>query len=222
MGEASLLLILIGWVLITLITVIRKRSLRINKRIWIWGGVIVGGVVLSLLEGGALSDILAKSISPVAKSYQTVGFAIHWPPAIVSSSLGVLPLLNWRTLIMALLEIGPVIFVLPLIIYYGIRVYRSNRLVEALLIAGFLLTFRIHLGQLRGLDRSAEYIQAVFIPDPGYCILCLPSLAMAGNEKILGHHPIWIVELDLGHRRSGVIRGTTPISANVGGVDLSQ
>ena len=139
-GEASLLLILVGWVLITLITIIRKRSLRIYKRIWIWGCIIAGGVVLSLLEGGALLDILSKAISPVAKSYQTVGFVFQWPPTIVSSHLGVLPLLNWRTLIMALLEIGPVIFAVPFMIYYGIRSLRGGRWIEASLILGFALT----------------------------------------------------------------------------------
>jgi len=139
-GESDLLLLLAGWVILAFIEMIRQKSVKLDRGLWAWGGMIAGGILLSLLQGGAFPAIVADWLSPDARSYQTVGFAFHWPPSIVSSHLGVLPLVQIRTLILALFEIGPVLLVLPLVVYYGIECIRTRRWFESVFIIGYLLT----------------------------------------------------------------------------------
>jgi hypothetical protein len=68
-----------------------------------------------------------------ANSYQTIGFQLAWPPAVVSSHLGVLSLFDPRTLIVALFELGPLLLVFPLLAVWGIKAFRVGRWYEAAL-----------------------------------------------------------------------------------------
>lgn len=139
-GEADLLFILAGWVIVLLLTFLRTRKFTFPKTFWIWGATIAGGIVISLFEGGAFLDILNNWLSPAEKTYQTVGFVLTWPPTFVSAHLGILSLIQPATLLVALFEVGPILLVIPLMAIWGYKAYRSNRWFEAALILGFLLT----------------------------------------------------------------------------------
>lgn len=117
LGEAELPGILLGWGLVTVAYALSYHSLRLPRILWVWLSVVVAGSLIGFLEGGALTDILAKAFekiigAPPSPSYQTVGFAVSWPPVIVSSHLGVLSLINPAQALVALLELGPVLLVL--------------------------------------------------------------------------------------------------------------
>lgn len=139
-NESDLLLVLGGWALVFLARVIQIKSLRVDKKLWIWGGVIAAAIILSIPLGGAFQDILLKWINPSSASYQTVGFVLNRHPSIVSAHLGPLSLLNFRTALLAFFELGPVILLLPLLVYFGIRSFHVHRWVDSMLIFGFLLT----------------------------------------------------------------------------------
>ncbi len=139
-NESDLLLILAGWGLILLMRIIQRKSLRVEKQLWVWGGVILSAILISIPLGGAFQDIVMKWLHPSAASYQTVGFVINKTPTIVSAHLGTLSLLDSRTALLALFEIGPVIFLLPLLVYFGIRAYKASRWVDCLMVTGYLLT----------------------------------------------------------------------------------
>jgi hypothetical protein len=94
-------------------------------------------VLIGLLEGGAWTDILLKSAARLSgaaasnASYQTIGFQFAWPPALVSSHLGVLSLFDPRSLLVALVEVGPLLLVFPLLVAWGIKAFRTHRWYEA-------------------------------------------------------------------------------------------
>lgn len=139
-NESDLLLFLGGWGLVFLAKAFQMKSIHVDKRLWIWGGVIAAAIILSIPLGGAFQDILVKWINPSSTSYQTVGFVLNRNPSIVSAHLGPLSLLNSRTALLAFFELGPVILLLPLLVYFGIRSFRAHRWVDSILIFGFLLT----------------------------------------------------------------------------------
>ena len=100
----------------------------------------IGAVLLSLLQGGALLDIIHNWIVKTDQNYQSVGFVFSAYPTVVSSHLGVLPLLSWKTLLVALCETGPILLVIPLLIIRTVKAYRHNAWFEAILLTGYLLT----------------------------------------------------------------------------------
>jgi hypothetical protein len=66
-----------------------------------------------------------------APAYHTFQFSLFWPPALLSTHLGNLSLTDPYQLLVALVEIGPVILLLPLAIVWGIKAYRFGRWYEA-------------------------------------------------------------------------------------------
>lgn len=135
LGEAELPAIAAGWGMVALAWAVVHRSLRLPRSLWTWLGIVAAGCVVGLLSGGALTDILLKAVSrsagqAVETSYQTIGFQVGLP-AVVSSHLGVLPMLNPAALLVALAELGPVMLVFPLLVVYGLKAFRLGRWYEA-------------------------------------------------------------------------------------------
>ncbi len=142
--ELAVALFLAAWALITLLYVVRHKSLHLPRtlRNWLW---VTGlGTLLALIQGGAWTDTLTGIFQRIIyhntpTSYQTIQFTVSWIPAIVSQQLGVLSLINVRQLIVALAEVGPLVLVLPFLAVWGIKAYRSGRWFEAAyVLAGFL------------------------------------------------------------------------------------
>ncbi|MDX9865032.1 MAG: hypothetical protein RBT34_09525 [Anaerolineaceae bacterium] len=139
MSETGLVLITAGWGLLAVITAIRQRSLKFPPKLKSWLLAAAIGTAFALLQGGALTDTLTSRISALfagteSSSYQTIGFALAWPPEIVSSQLGELSLFNPWQLLTALLEIGPAMLIFPLLMVWGWKAWRAERWYEAALV----------------------------------------------------------------------------------------
>jgi hypothetical protein len=146
MSEANFILLVGGFGIITIIHFIQAKSFKLPKLFlgW-WMTVIISGLI-SLLQGGALTDAAVnffnKLFSGTAQnSYQTIGFVFNWPPQLVSSHLGALSLINPGQLLIALCEVGPILFVLPLLIIWGMKALGSRRYYEAALAAAAGISF---------------------------------------------------------------------------------
>lgn len=152
--EVELVVILAGWGLVALVYAVQHRSLRLPVSLWAWLGVAGAGALLGFFAGGAWTDLIFKKVQQVMTgvepaSYQTVGFTLA-PPAIVSSHLGVLSLLDPAQLLVGLLEIGPVLLVLPLLVIFGLRAYRFGRWYEAATAAAAVVSLALIFVQFTG------------------------------------------------------------------------
>jgi len=138
LGETSPLLHLFGWALVSLIWAIRNRSLRLPANLWRWWFTLLAAWLIIAVQGGAWTDVLMGVLQKIfldlpSVSYQTIGFKLLWPPALVSTQLGVMPISHPLTLLAGLLEMGPLPFVLPLVAVWGWRAFRQERWLEAAL-----------------------------------------------------------------------------------------
>jgi hypothetical protein len=157
-GETELPALAAGWGVVALACLLLNRGKPLLRRLpaalWVWLGVMAAGGLIGLLEGGAWTDMLAKAISGwlgnPAASYQTVGFQLAWPPAIVSSHLGVLPLFDPRELLVALLELGPLLLIFPLLVIWGLKAFRLGRWFEAATVASAVVMVLMVFVQFSG------------------------------------------------------------------------
>ena len=152
--EVELVVILLGWGLVSLAFAFQHRSLRLPRSLWTWLGVTTAATLIGFFEGGAWTDMLFKAYQRavtgvIPASYQTVGFKLGGP-AIVSSHLGVLSLLDPAQLLVALFELGPVLLVLPLLAVFGWRAFRLRRWYEAATAASALVALALVFVQFTG------------------------------------------------------------------------
>lgn len=156
--EAELVIFVGGWALVTFVYLVRqarlRRSLRLPASLWQWLVVIGMGTLLGFLEGGAWTDLIRKFILRVATgtapaSYQTVGFQAG-APAVVSSHLGALSLLEPGQALVALLECGPLLLVLPLLAVFGWKAFRLGRWYESASAATAFLALSMVFVQFTG------------------------------------------------------------------------
>lgn len=160
--EVEIALSLAAWGLLVLFVLLKQKSFRqqpgllrrIPASLWAWLSVIAAGNLLGAFQGGAFTDILLGFLRQLqgqnVESYQTVGFAFSLAPTIVSAHLGVLNLLNPVQLFVALLEIGPVILILPLLGVWGVKAYRAERWFEVSLILSAFLSLVLLFVQFVG------------------------------------------------------------------------
>ncbi len=124
MGAAILLL--------TVVQVIRNRSLRIEPSLRRWVVIFAITGVLAAFQGGVITGAVAGVLARLTgtaggDSYFTGGFRFLFPPVLLSSHLGYLSLANPYQALAALFEIGPLIIILPLVLIYGWKTYRWKR-----------------------------------------------------------------------------------------------
>ncbi len=143
-----------GLAIVAVVYVIQHRSLRLPKTLWLWIGVFLLSTIAAAFQGGVLTGIAGNVLSPAAEgarqTYFSFNFGFHWPPYILSSHLGQLSLLSPGQLLVALLEMGPLILLLPLVVMWGVKAYRFQRWYEAAIIfsalAALLLIFVEYTG----------------------------------------------------------------------------
>ena len=147
--EALVILLISAWVFIAAVQAMKQRSLRLAPALWLWLGMQFAAGVLILIQGGVFSQIFYNLIFPqaeAAQAYFTFSFPFTWPPIVISSHLGILPLTDPYTLFVALLEIRPLLLALPLLVRHGLWAYRQERWYEAaLILAAFLACAAIFL-----------------------------------------------------------------------------
>jgi hypothetical protein len=126
-----------GIALVAVIYAIAHKTIRLPQKLWAWLIVVFAAGLISLSQGGVItgtffSTILSDlGIDLAAPSYNAFSFYLTWPPKLVSQHLGILSLTNPLQLLVALVEVGPVILVLPWVVIWGIKAYRANRWFEA-------------------------------------------------------------------------------------------
>jgi hypothetical protein len=136
-NEISFLLIGFGFAVVILTWMITHRSYKLPRDLLGWTGIMVGAVSGAILQGGMLTEILrARFTSGQAQaSYFDTSPSLVWPPAIVSAHLGSLSIFNPSQLFAALVEIGPVILVTPLVFAWAWKSFRLGKWYEAALSA---------------------------------------------------------------------------------------
>lgn len=143
--EGELIFLFAAFAILTAAAVVRGRSLRLPARLGWWLAALAGGALLGVFQGGALFDVVARLLrGDNGASYHAVAFSLHAAPALISRQLGTLSLVKPGQLLIALLEAGPLILVLPLLAAWGWKAWRAQRWLEA----GFALAACLSLGML--------------------------------------------------------------------------
>lgn len=155
LAEASLGMMLAGWAVVPLAYWVVNRRVSFTRSLSSWLAVLAAGSLLGMAQGGAWTDLITGFFTRLVHgaggtSYQTIGFSIDWLPAVVSSHLGVLSLLNPIQLLLALIEIGPVLLALPLVIVWGWKAFRLGRWFEAAMVAAAILSLGMFFVRFSG------------------------------------------------------------------------
>ncbi|MBN1147691.1 MAG: hypothetical protein JXA78_10585 [Anaerolineales bacterium] len=109
---------------------------RPGRSILQWTWPLLPSLILVPIMGGVLGETFTRSLAQLTGSQgiQGValpGIALRWPPALYSGHLGALSLTNPYHLLIALAEMGPVLFIAPLTTWQTSKYIRSGKLVLA-------------------------------------------------------------------------------------------
>jgi hypothetical protein len=144
LAEQKFVFVLAAVVLLLLWQVLRNRSLRLPSTLAGWGLTAGAAAALAALQGGLLAEMAEGWVKGAqgVSSYYEVSFRPIWPPAVISSHLGTLSLVNPYQLLVALLEFGPVLLAAPLVAVWGVRQAKQSKWLEvSLIVAGGLSLF---------------------------------------------------------------------------------
>ena len=155
LGEVGIVLSVASWGLMTLFYMLSHHTWRLPASLQKWWAVLVAGWLLGLIQGGAIGGALfglfsENTLGVETGTYQSMGAQLAWPPAIVSSHLGVLSLFNPAQLLTALFEIGPILLVFPLVIIWGLKAYRASRWYEVSIILSACISLVLVFFQFSG------------------------------------------------------------------------
>lgn len=113
-----------------------RHTRKIPPSFWMWVYVLLLAAPFILLQGGVLAE-LARGFwesfwhsEARRTSFHTFNFYLTLPTA-VSGHLGFLSLFQPAQLLAFLLEVGPVLLALPLVLIWGLKMLRSERWLEA-------------------------------------------------------------------------------------------
>lgn len=141
LSEHAYLAAVIGMGLALLIHWIRSRSWRIPRDLLPWIAAGAASALFAAIQGGVLTELVRGLLGLTAGaadegSYFTVGFALNPHPTVISGHLGLLDLTDPRQLLLALLEIGPVLIAVPITFVWGWKMIKAHRWWEAALVFG--------------------------------------------------------------------------------------
>lgn len=167
-SEAELPLGLAAIGFITVMFWVKEGKIVLPKSLRGWWGVILGSLILAFLQGGTWAELCQRFVlGSSVESYltHTVGFEVSLKPAIVSGHLGVLPLTQIPSLIVALIEIGPLLLAFPFVLVWGYKAFRAKRWYEAILIGQAFLSLAmlwVHYTGSLGVRNSSRLF--LFLP----------------------------------------------------------
>ena len=136
-NEVEFAILYFGVILVAIIWILQNKTIRPPQSAWFWICVVLLAGILAMTQGGLLTEGIYQRFAPStsqADSYFEGGFSLV-PPAVISSHLGKLSVFNPIHFLAALLEIGPLIFVLPLVLVWGYRALQEEQWFSAALIA---------------------------------------------------------------------------------------
>ena len=130
--EVWFLLIGAGVLIVAIVGLLVKRLEIDRKEVYQLIFIMFPALVISLFQGGMLTEVF-KKILPFADhaasgTYFDTTMRFVFPPTLVSGHLGILSMANPYQLFVGLLEMGPVVCVLPLFIGYLISCYKNKDL----------------------------------------------------------------------------------------------
>ncbi len=139
-SETSLVIICAGVVLVSAVYMLTHRSWRLPRTLWRWFLAAIAGGLLALVQGGVITTLAANWMSRLfpnwfqaEAAYHTFSFSFFFPPKVLSSHLGYLALNDPAQILLALLEIGPILLVLPLVAVWMVKAFRYQRWYEVML-----------------------------------------------------------------------------------------
>jgi len=135
-AELWLAILYIGTAIAVPVSLLRKKSLTQ----WLpWIAILAIPIPLILLQGGVATETFKNQFNLYSSNTLTTGFG-HFEfqtiPTVISAHLGFLPLIKLNTLIIALLEIGPVLLLIPFSIIYLRRAWKEVDFAPIVLLLG--------------------------------------------------------------------------------------
>jgi len=124
----------LGILLTAVAWAITHRSLKLPRTLWLWLGASAVSAIFAVMQGGMFTE-LVRSMFSKRESYFHVTGSLAFPPVVVSGHFGVLSLGDPSQALVALLEMGPLILLLPLVIWLTRKMFRRGRWYEAALLA---------------------------------------------------------------------------------------
>jgi hypothetical protein len=181
-AEAEFALFVLGMGILALILLtlrIRPRKPRDLQDLFVI--TAVAGLI-SLIQGGTITQIVKELVNRATGALDVgligpdVGFAQRFPPAIVSSHLGEMRIFNLGELTVALAEIGPLLLLAPLAIWFTRRrIQKGDYFFGAFgasTILGFILPMFISYSVDRDVTRMTQYALV------GWLILSWPVIVV--------------------------------------------
>lgn len=166
----------------------RRKKARADLRGWVW--ILLIGLVMALMGGGVITETVRgwltaqQGVVSSPEYYGFAGFSLRWPPIILSAHLGALELGRPAHWIVALAEIGPLIFLVPWLIRRTWRQARRGQVplagVGLAAVVGFLLPMFVRYGVERDISRFSAF--ALFT----WLILGFPYLWLAWRSRQAG------------------------------------
>ena len=105
-----------------------RLAARIRARLWQWVGILGLGGVLSVFQGGYITEVVRSLLrlpgSNVAGNLYIL--SIRWPPSLPDAHMGLLSPLHPAQLVVLLAELGPALLLFPLVIWYTWRCIRRS------------------------------------------------------------------------------------------------
>ncbi len=190
-AEAEFVLFAIG--LFTAFIVLRAWRKEPVWRLELRTAAIVLAIASAIIifQGGTITETVRGIILPTEEALvgiagPSVGFSLRSPPAIVSAHLGELRITKPGELLIGLMEVGPVILLVPLIAWASIRwVKRGRFLYLAIALStffGFLIPLFLSYEVDRDITRLTNYALM------GWILLTVPLLKTFWYFK----RPNWI------------------------------
>jgi hypothetical protein len=136
-NEVDFAILYLGILLVAILWMVQHKSIRPPRSAWFWIVVVLLAGVVAMIQGGMATELLYERLFPSASrsdSYFEVGFSLV-PPTVISSHLGKLSIFAPSQLLVALLEMGPMILALPLILIWGYKALREEQWFQAALAA---------------------------------------------------------------------------------------
>ncbi len=180
------------WISLVIILVVafirnRKKPMSIPPRQFLyWGGVLFISALLSAFQGGFITETVRGLLvgfmgDAVTLSSNVYKFSLRWPPGLYTSHLGVLSIFKPLELLTLIIELGPVLFLGPLAVYYSIRSIKRGDWLPASLGFGGVLLILFPFLVAYGVDRSTTRLPATGLWL--WLVLCIPLLWRAAISR---------------------------------------
>jgi hypothetical protein len=166
-NEVDFVLLYLGFVLVAVLWIIQNKTIRPSHsaRFWVIVAILAG--IFAMIQGGLPTEVLRGRLSTSAAqsdSYFKVGFSLVFP-AVISSHLGKLSLINPIQLLVALFEVGPIVLALPFVLSWGYKAFLEEKWFQAALAASAipsLLSIFIEYSGNAGITATTRLLSNLF------------------------------------------------------------